>query len=153
MKKLILCILTATLLTSITGPVFAYENPSQATEHRLIAAEETTPETTSLYVPAITPKPSTLPGPTVNQTGTKTNAREILSGKLLPKITTGMIGFVAMLSFVMLVISGVRFVVAYGNEEALGKAKTQATYAIVGLILALLSFSIVTIISNIEIVQ
>ena len=62
-----------------------------------------------------------------------------------------MIGFVGGMSLIFLVIAGVRFATAYGNDEAAQKGKHQATYAIIGLIIALLSYTIVKIITNIKI--
>ena len=56
-----------------------------------------------------------------------------------------------MISFLMLIVSGVRFVVAYGNDEAIGKAKNEAMYAIIGLVIALLAYTIVSIVANLKI--
>lgn len=152
MKKLLTSILVIATIYTFSGAAFAY----QTHEARFIAI-------TADYQPAVIPRPSTLPGPDLTSDsyqaeGTKAadnanNTKSILAFKLLPKATTGMIGFVGMLAFVMLVVSGVRFVTSYGNEEAVGKAKTQAIYAIVGLVIALLAYAIVTIVTNIKFVS
>lgn len=143
MKKIILYILFSLVINYSLGITVALANDSS----RLIAARE--------YQAPLIDKPATLPGPEVDeQKGGDSSApktRYILTEGLLPKATTGLIGFVSMISFLMLVISGVRFVVAYGNDEAIGKAKNEAMYAIVGLVISLLAYTIVTIISNLDI--
>jgi hypothetical protein len=50
---------------------------------------------------------------------------------------------------IMIIIGGFRMIFAQGNEEAFGKAKKTITYAVIGLVVAVMSFSIVQIISNI----
>lgn len=111
------------------------------------------------YEPPLIPKPNTLPGPTKEQqeksnenTGSNAGIRTLITNILLPKATVTLIGFVGITSFLMLVVGGVRFVVSYGNEEAVGKAKNEIIYSIVGLVIALLAYTIVTIISNLQFV-
>jgi len=53
------------------------------------------------------------------------------------------------LSVLALVISGTMMLTAYGNEDMIGKAKKTATYAILGFVLALFSFAIISIINSI----
>jgi len=148
MKKLIAYILVAIVINSLIGVVnLAYANnePTQNNESKILIAERK-------YQPAIVPKPDTLPGPEDTQKdGNKLDTRTILTEKLLPKATTGVIGFVSITSFVMLIVAGVRFSVAYGNDEAIGKAKTETIWAIVGLIISLLAYTIVKIVANIDI--
>jgi hypothetical protein len=117
-----------------------------------------------VYQPPTIDKPATLPGPSAkdqiaaneasknSQDGT-TPLVTMLTQNLIPRITTGLIGFVGVTAFVMLIVSGVRFVTAYGNDEAVGKAKTEAIYAVVGLVLSLLAYTIVTIVANLEITK
>ncbi|HVY68070.1 MAG TPA: pilin, partial [Patescibacteria group bacterium] len=64
----------------------------------------------------------------------------------LLKILMGILGAIAVL---MIIIGGFRMVIAQGNEEAYTKAKSTITWAIIGLVIALLSFSIVIIVQNI----
>jgi hypothetical protein len=53
---------------------------------------------------------------------------------------------IGLISVIIIIIAGFRMVTASGNEEQLTKAKKAITWAIVGLIVSLLSFSIVAII-------
>lgn len=99
------------------------------------------------FVPAFIPKATNLPGPS-NDTD-KSN-RKILGETVLPKIAVFIIGFVGGLSILFLVIGGVRFAMAYGNEEDITNAKNQVVYAIAGLLISLLSYAVVAIIINLK---
>jgi flagellar motor protein MotB len=96
----------------------------------------------------IIPKPPTLPG--IVPTGEK-DQRTQLTQSVLPKIAVNMVGTVSIFALLFLIISGVRFATAYGNEENIEKAKKQATIAVVGLLIALLAYTIVRIIVNFRI--
>lgn len=96
---------------------------------------------------SVIPRPSTLPGPNGDNSANDA-LRKTLVSNVLPKIAVILIGSVASLSLVFLIIAGVRFATAYGNDETVQKAKKQAIYAIVGLIISLMSYTIVTIVSN-----
>lgn len=96
----------------------------------------------------IIPKPVNIPGPSETYQAEK-SGRKILTEKLLPSVASSFIAFVGALSLVMLIVAGVRFATAYGNDEAQTKAKQQVIYALVGLIISLLAYSIVVIVINI----
>lgn len=55
---------------------------------------------------------------------------------------------IGMVAVVIIIISGFRMVMASGNETELTKAKQAITWAVVGLIVALMSFSIVAIVQR-----
>lgn len=101
------------------------------------------------FTAPLIPKAGNLPGPDKSMVEEE-GARKILSERVLPKFAISTIGFVAGLSLLFLVIGGVRFAMAYGKEESVENAKKQVIYAIIGLILALLSFTIVNIVANIK---
>ena len=115
MKKIALYILVSLVINYAFGITLAFADttdPSSGT-HTLIAAGRT-------YQAPLIDKPNTLPGPTdedqkaINDKNRNTSSTQrILTEILLPKATTGFIGFVSMISFLMLIVSGVRFVVAY----------------------------------------
>jgi hypothetical protein len=48
----------------------------------------------------------------------------------------------------MIVIGGFRMVVSQGNEHGVGQAKKTITWAIVGLIVAVMAYSIVAIVQS-----
>lgn len=104
--------------------------------------------TTKNYL--IIPKPDTLPGPMVS---TQEDSGVLLiwfSTKILPKWAVSLIGFVGIASFAMLVVSGIRYLTLYGNEEGAGKAKKMILYSLAGLLISLFSYAIVSIIVNLN---
>lgn len=111
----------------------------------------TTLNTVSAFEPPIIPKPDYVIGPSEDdQKNEGGSARKLLANKILPKFAVNFIGFIGSTALVFLIIGGVRFSMAYGNEEAVEKAKNQVIYALVGLMIALLSYAIVSIIVNLK---
>ncbi len=100
------------------------------------------------YEPTFIPKPETLPGPVFE--GDESTGRQTLTSSILPNIAVGLIGFVGAASMVTLVIAGVRYSTTFGNDEAAGKAKEQIIYSIIGLAIAMLAYTIVTIVINLD---
>ena len=158
MKKIITYILISIIISILSGQIFAYSETHNQTHsnntERILLATDNDNNKNDYIIPKI-PKPSTLPGPSEEQIygeeGKDTGAGIIfLSQGLLPKFTVGMIGFIGGLSLFFLIVGGVRYATMYGNEEAIEKAKNQVIYALVGFIIALLAYTIVTIIINIE---
>jgi len=60
-----------------------------------------------------------------------------------------LLALIGSFSVLFIMIGGFRMVLSQGNEEAYGVAKKTVTYAIIGLVVAVLSFSMVAIVSNI----
>lgn len=73
-----------------------------------------------------------------------------VGGRLLPTITTIVVGASAGASVLFIIIGAIQMLTAYGNDEKISKGKQTITYAIVGLVIAILSYAIVTIISSIN---
>ena len=137
MKKIIIYILLALLISiSMIGTT-------------ALAADADNSTSESTYTAPTIPKPDLLPGPDEARQKDK-GTRNILIDTILPFYGVGIIGFVGMLSIIFLIIAGVRFATAYGNDEAIQKAKGQAMYALIGLVIAILSYAIVRIITNIK---
>ncbi len=63
----------------------------------------------------------------------------------LVQIAMGLIGVVAVL---MIVIAGFRMVLSRGNESAVKNAQETIKWAVIGLVIAVLSYSIITILEN-----
>lgn len=97
----------------------------------------------------IIPKPDTLPGPgeTQQELG---GVKKWFTDVILTGWAKRAVGFVGMMAFLMLVISGVRYLTSYGNDEAAGAAKKMVIYSLVALLLALFSYSIVYIIVTLQ---
>ncbi len=63
-------------------------------------------------------------------------------------IAKGFLGIVGIWAVIFIIVGGFRMVIASGDEEALTKAKKTVTWAVIGVIVAALSFSIVAIVQN-----
>lgn len=95
-------------------------------------------------------RPSTLPGPEDKGEIDGGGNRSFLVDVLLPRFGVILIGMVGATALLFIIIGGVRFVMVYDNEEAIDKARKQVTYGIIGLLLALLSYTIVRIVTNFD---
>ncbi len=60
-----------------------------------------------------------------------------------------LLGIIGTFAVLMIILGGFRMVFAQGNEEAFGKARKTIVYAVIGLVVAVLSFTIIQIVSNI----
>jgi hypothetical protein len=134
MKKLLIYILLSVIISLTMGTIIAHAVDSG-------------------YVPTI-PKPSTLPGLTETQQLEGTDQGSDLINKfttsILPKFAIGMAGFIGGLSLLFIVIGGVRLATSYGNEEAVTKAIQQIEWAIVGFIIVLMGYTIVSLVVNLD---
>jgi len=144
-KKLTTILLTLTLALQLVALPISHAETSTDTSEQTLIADATNK--------LIIPKPKTLPGPGTDQQEEGGGVKKWFTETILPTWTTGIVGFVATLSFLMLVISGFRYMTAYGNEETAGSAKKMAIYSLLALLLALFSYTIVSIIVNINFVS
>ena len=76
---------------------------------------------------------------------------QFIGEEFLPSLTQTIIALAGGFAFLFIIIGGIQILTAYGNEEKIGNAKKTITYAIVGLLIAILSYAIVSIISGIKI--
>ena len=66
-----------------------------------------------------------------------------LKGSVIGKVINTMMFFVGLLSVVMLIYSGLRYITAHGDKTQIESAKNTMIYAIVGLIIAIISYAVV----------
>ena len=94
------------------------------------------------------PKPDFLPGPSegADQANIQTYFRE----QAIPDFIAGFIGVIGLVSFVAIIVAGIQFLTAYGNEERVGAAKKNLIYAILGFVIAILSYSVVSILGSLN---
>ena len=94
----------------------------------------------------------TLPAVTMAQYSKPTNSQGLASdaniNDTLTTVLNYVLGFLAVLSILMIVIAGIMYITSGGDEARVDKAKSWLTYAIIGLIVALLGFVIVSTVSN-----
>lgn len=112
------------------------------------ATNPVTPAPTKTYEIPFLPKPDGLPGATTGQLSDPRELRNYFLGTLFPKVTKFLISIVAVGSFAMLLFAGLRYLTALGDTEKGDSAKNTAIYAIVGLVVALLSFVAIQLISK-----
>lgn len=65
------------------------------------------------------------------------------TGGIFQQITNILLFLIGVLSVIMMIIGGMRYVLSGGNKDAVTSAKNTILYAIVGLIVAILAFAIV----------
>ncbi len=76
----------------------------------------------------------------------QTNVTSI--GGLFSLIFNLLIGIVGGLAVIFLIIGGIRYILAGGDEKATKSAKDQITAALIGLVIALLAVALVLIVGN-----
>ena len=101
------------------------------------------------YLPPIV-KPSLVPGPDFTnpekRTGQEVN--QYITNKLFPQIASRFLTLVATVAMIGIVVSGILFYSANGDQDKAKTAKNAAIYSVIGLIIALLSVAIVQIITS-----
>jgi amino acid transporter len=95
------------------------------------------------------PKPDFMPGPQEGATAEET--QNYLRNQAIPSFTAGFIGLIGGLALLVLVWSGIRFITAYGDEEAVTNAKKTATWAAIGFGISILSYTIVATVATLNI--
>jgi hypothetical protein len=64
----------------------------------------------------------------------------------LNKVLQIVFGLAASISLLVIVIAGFRYIVAHGDPDGVSRAKKAILYAIIGLLVSLAAFSIVTLV-------
>lgn len=62
---------------------------------------------------------------------------------LILTIVNWFLGFLGLIAVIMVIYGGVTYVVSAGSDEAVGKAKKIIMYALIGIVIILLSFVLV----------
>jgi hypothetical protein len=85
----------------------------------------------------------------VNNTGESN--KNYLQNRLLPNIASVIIAITGGLSLVFVIISGLQLLTAYANPDQATAARKTLIFALVGLVIASLSYGIVAIIASITV--
>lgn len=141
MRKVLFFVMLGLLLLPAN---FAYAQSISDTDQSSVV----TPPPTKTYEIPFLPKPDGLPGATTGQLSDPRELRNYFLSTLFPKVTKFLISIVAVGSFAMLLFAGLRYLTALGDTEKGDSAKNTAIYAIVGLVVALLSFVAIQLISS-----
>lgn len=78
----------------------------------------------------------------------ETNQIDATAGEIITNVLNWMLGIVGILSLTMIVYSGVVYITSAGDKERVDSAQKTLTYAIVGLIVSLIAYSIVSTIGS-----
>ena len=82
----------------------------------------------------------------ISDAGGKDNNKNLTT--VITDIVKTMLFIVGLLSVVIIIYSGILYIISAGNSSTVQKAKTTLTYAVVGLIVAILSYAIVSFVVN-----
>jgi len=66
----------------------------------------------------------------------------------ITQIINYFLGFLGLVAVIFLIYAGILMVTAGGNDEQVGKARKIITYAVVGIVIILLSWTIVTFVTS-----
>ena len=79
---------------------------------------------------------------------TITVAKTTSLGANVTQLINYVLGFLGLVAVAMLIYAGVMMVISAGNEEGVTKAKKLIIYAVIGIVIILLSYSIVTFVTS-----
>lgn len=101
----------------------------------------------------IKPAPIPCPGnlPCISETTQKEGGAEVrntIISRFGGSFLRGFLGIVAVTCVIFIIVGGMQMHLALGNEEAIKKAKSTLLWAIVGLVISILSVAIVQIVSK-----
>lgn len=100
--------------------------------------------------PPVIPCPKNVPCLTEETQKDPAKVKDHVIGTFGAGFLTTFLGLAAVTSVVFIIVGGLQLHLAFGNEEAMTKAKKTLIWAIVGLVIAILSVAIVQIISKLE---
>jgi hypothetical protein len=96
------------------------------------------------------PKPDFLPG-TENVAESAAETQEYYLNTTIPRAINIAIGLMGLATFAGMIIASINMLTAYGNEDKINRAKTNLRYGILGFMIVMLSYAIVSIIVSISI--
>ena len=136
----------------------AFVNPNQAYAERIDPCQKNTVQageensTNDVGDPCVQPpvitKPDTLPGPS-SRTDAEDNHERYLITDLIPTLIRGAINLLGGITIIALMVAGIQYLVAFGDDTKIDNAKKNITFALVGLLIAMFSYKIVRIVSEV----
>lgn len=67
---------------------------------------------------------------------------------ILVKVVNWMLGLVGIVALIALITGGARMIMDFGNEEQVHKGKTTILWAVIGLLVVILSYAIINIVTK-----
>jgi len=85
----------------------------------------------------------------IKATGGSCNSSSDLTTKTIPTVIKTMLFFVGILAVIMIIFSGIRYITAHGDKAQIQGATQTLIYSIVGLVVAILAYAIVSFVTSI----
>lgn len=82
---------------------------------------------------------------------TEETTQENATGPII-KIIKEAIKYVGLLAILAISWGGIQFLVSYGNDEKVKKAKQTITYALIGVLLSVFAYTIVDIVNSVNVI-
>ncbi len=95
------------------------------------------------------PKPPLLVGPNPDD-DTQVEVQEYFYNEAIPSFIAGFLGLISGVALLALIWAGIQYIISMGEEEAITKAKKTALWAVLGFVLALLAYALVSVINTIS---
>ncbi len=148
LKISITTLMIALCIFALFGNNHAYAD--DVAEDNVVGAEEAGEANAGMHVvePPLIPKPDMLPGPSAI-TDTGDNHERYLITDLIPTLIRGAINLLGGITIIALMYGGIQYLTAFGDDTKHENAKRNITFAIVGLMIALFSYTIVKIVSDV----
>lgn len=139
-KKLILTLLILVSFFGALSPSVSYaanevDNTSGTIEEREVER-------------AFIPRPDNLPGVDPNRSGE--SQKNFFLQVLLPTATNILFALVTIICFISMIAGGIQMSLSFGSEDAIDKGKKTIIWSLVGFGIAILSYTIVSIIANFD---
>lgn len=149
-KKSIITLSLVLCLIAIAQPVIVHaETENVPCANNTLDSNDTgTAIDNPCVVPPTIPKPDTLPGPST-ATDTGLNHERYLITDLIPTLIRGAINLLGGITIIAIMYAGIQYLTAFGDDTKLENAKKNLIYAIIGLMIAMFSYTIVRIISDV----
>lgn len=107
---------------------------------------------TTLALPAYAssiPQPDYLPGPNESETYSGSETQDYVLNTTIPRVINIAIAILGIAAFIGILISAIFMLTAYGNEDKINRAKTTLQYSLLGFVLIMLSYAIVSIVVSV----
>lgn len=122
-----------------SAPTFAASPLLTSNSENQLLAQNTLPEL---------PKPDLLPGPNdPNDSNSADNVQDYVTNRLLPAASARLVTIIAFLSILSLIYAGTKYYTSFGDDGQADEAKKIIQYSILGLVVALMSLAIVSIVA------
>jgi len=155
MQKILRISITALIMVSLSQAlVFAQTDspqkntPAPAAPAPATGGSPSTPSNSNR--PSIIPKTSTVELKLPHTKDNVSNESQFLQSRLLPALTATIISITGGLSLLFVIVGGLQFLTAFGDEGKMQKGKKMIQYALIGLITGSVSYGIVAAIAAIS---